>query len=144
MTTLPRVRTYPADAPSIAELREFVRSRAVEAGLNQAATDDLLVAVTEACTELLSHEKASELIVSWWDLEGAIEIRLKEEGLVPSPAAPASSRLTVVEDDAEFGSGGMGFPYIMAYVDEYTVELGTAEDPSTTIRLVKETAPAPV
>jgi anti-sigma regulatory factor (Ser/Thr protein kinase) len=136
-TTLPQVRTFPADGSALAQLREFVRGRAEEAAVPGDATEDLLVAVTEACTEMLSHERGSSLVVSWWAREGAVEIRVKDEGVVRLEPEALES-----DDEGEFGAGGLGFPHILAFVDEYVVRPGTPEHPSTTIRLVKETTAA--
>jgi anti-sigma regulatory factor (Ser/Thr protein kinase) len=134
VTTLPLIQAFPAEASALSELRTFVRARAEEAGLPAGLTDDLLIAVTEACNEMLSHERGSTIFVSWWAHDDLVEIRLKEEG-ADELLRPTSGP----EDEGEF-AGGFGFPYILAFVDEYTVRPGTPEDPTTTIRLIKQTS----
>ena len=135
LTTLPLVQTFTADGSALSEVRMFVRARAEEANLPASATGDLVIAVTEACNEMLAHEQGSRLLVSWWVHDDVVEIRLKDEGVVASPRP-----VQEFDDEEEFGRGGLGFPYILAFVDEYTVRPGTAERPSTTIRLIKETS----
>jgi anti-sigma regulatory factor (Ser/Thr protein kinase) len=132
--TLPEICTFPAEGSSLSELRDFVRSRAEEAALSEGTTSDLLLAVTEACGELLAHDRADELIVGWWAHDGIVEIRVKDEGAVERSAEPI-----VLEEEGEFGSGPLGFPYILAFVDEYVVRPRTQEHPTTTIRMIKAT-----
>ena len=135
ITTLPLVRTFPADGSAISDVRMFVRRMADEANLPPSATGDLLLAVSEACNEMLAHEQGSRLLVSWWVHDDVVEIRLKDEGVIASPRP-----VQEFDDEGEFGQGGLGFPYMLAFVDEYTVRPGTPQRPSTTIRLIKETS----
>jgi anti-sigma regulatory factor (Ser/Thr protein kinase) len=134
-TTLPLIQTFPAQASALFELRTFVRARAQEAGLPAGPTDDLLIAVTEACNQMLSHEQGSTIFVSWWAHDDLVEINLKDEG-ADELLGPTSGP----KDEGEFATGGLGFPYLLAFVDEYTVRPGTPEDPTTTIRLIKQTS----
>src|SRR5439155_16929039 len=85
LTTLPLVQPFAADGSALSEVRMFVRARAEEANLPASATGDLVRAVTEACNEMLAHEQGSRLLVSWWVHDDAVEIRLKDEGVIASP-----------------------------------------------------------
>jgi anti-sigma regulatory factor (Ser/Thr protein kinase) len=137
VTTLPLIETFRADGSAVSEVRMFVRARAEQANLPADTTGDLLIGVSEACNEMLAHEQAATLLVSWWAHDDVVEIRLKDEDVIAS--------LHIVqefEDEGGFGNGGLGFPHIFAFVDEYTVRPGTSEHPSTTIRLIKETSPS--
>ena len=79
-TTLPLIQTFTADGSALSEVRMFVRARAEEANLAASATGDLVIAVTEACNEMLAHEQGSRLLVSWWVHDDVVEnaLRLRE------------------------------------------------------------------
>ena len=136
-TTLPQVKTFPADASALSDLRGFVRARAEEAALAPSTTSDLLVAVTEACSELLTHERGPTLVVSWWTHDGMVEIRVKDDGVIELPRQAEG-----IDDEGDFSNGGLGFPYILAFIDEYDVSPRTEGRPNTVVRLAKETSPA--
>ena len=82
---------------------------------------------------MLAHEQGATLLVSWWARDDAVEIMLKDEDVVELPRS-----VPPFDEEEEFGHGGLGFPHILAFVDEYTVRPGTRDRPGITIRLSKE------
>jgi anti-sigma regulatory factor (Ser/Thr protein kinase) len=143
MDTLPQVRVLPAEFSPLADLRRFVRSRAAEAGLPAPAVDDLVVAVTEACTEVLAHERGSELLVSWWAHDDVVEIRLKSDGSGKDTDAVIDiTDAEGLDELGEFDEGRLAFPYILAFVDEIDVRPGVPGRSGSTIRLVKKAGAA--
>ena len=137
VTSLPLVARFPAAGPSLAGVRTFVRHRAEDSGLSPEQIDDLVIAATEAASSLLAPGVGSTLLVGWWSHHGVIEIKLRDEDrMEESP--------TVVElgEEAEFGFGGLSFPYILGFVDEYEITRPTSDHPGMTIRLTKETTGA--
>jgi anti-sigma regulatory factor (Ser/Thr protein kinase) len=129
--TLPRVRTFPAGFAALTDVRHFVTVCAEEMPIPPDVVDDLLVAVTETCRDMLSHELSTVLVVSCWAKDGSVEILVKDEGATSEPGP-------VVH--LEEGEESFGFPYILAFVDEMEIRTGTVEEPGTTVRLVKETS----
>ena len=131
--TLPRAQIFPADFSALGDVRAFVQRCAEDEGLDPDVTHDLLVAVTEAGTDMLAHERGSFMSVGWWLHEGTVVIQVKDEGV---PAGP----MPIVElPDAE---ERFGFPYILAFVDEVDVRPGTTDHPGTKVKIVKDLAAA--
>ena len=79
--TSPIVQMFPASASALKDVRRFVQGRAERASLPGHVTDDLLIAVTEACSEILAHEVGSTMLVSWWARDGGVEILVKDLGV---------------------------------------------------------------
>jgi anti-sigma regulatory factor (Ser/Thr protein kinase) len=128
-TALPLVKPFRADPSALAEVRAFIRASAVDAWLSEEAAEDLALATTEACRDLLAHERSSFMFVSWWAHAGRVEIRVRDEGVLgeaPTVQGPGGA------------DAGLRFPYILAFVDEVDLRPGTRERPGTSIRLVKE------
>ncbi len=141
--TTPLVQLFPADPSALSDVRKFVLARAEEAALPGHVSDDLLIAVTEACSDMLAHEKCATMAVSWWVHDGVAEIILKDLGVtekvVPIPDTDDEN------DDAEaLFDGRLAFPYIFEFIDEFEVLPGGPDDPGTVVRLVRETSGAAV
>ena len=128
--TLPLVQAFPAEPSALSGIRSWIQARAREAWFKPDANEDLSLAVTEACWDLLAHERSTFLLLSWWFHNGLVEIRVRDEGVLEQPP-------TVLK--AGDGAGSLlRFPYVLAFVDEIDVRPGTEENPGTMIRLVKE------
>jgi len=132
--TSPIVQMFPASASALKDVRRFVQGRAERASLPGHVTDDLLIAVTEACSEILAHEVGSTMLVSWWARDGGVEILVKDLGV--------TARIVPIPDDEEEADealfeGRLGFPHILEFVDEWEVLPGSVDDPGTVVRLAK-------
>jgi len=64
VATLPLVQAFPADCSALGDIRRFIHARAREASLPAEESDDLELAVTEACRDMLAHERSSFMFVS--------------------------------------------------------------------------------
>jgi anti-sigma regulatory factor (Ser/Thr protein kinase) len=128
---LPRVQTFPADFAALSDVRHFVTLCAEEMSVPPEDVDDLVVAVSETCRDMLSHEQSTVLVVGCWAWDGYVEILVKDEGATLEPGP-----IVHLED----GEESFGFPYILAFVDEVDIRTGTPDEPGTTVRLVKETS----
>lgn len=120
-------RTFPATPGSLAEVRDFLRRQASAAGLSEAATDDLLLAVSEACANAVLHSGSQEFDVEWRDGPGAVEVAVRDRGTFRRRV-----RVTEVE-----GPGGFGIPLMTALADRVEISEGTASDPGTRVRITK-------
>jgi serine/threonine-protein kinase RsbW len=106
----------PARADSIALVRQALTALAGPYGLSAAALDDMRLAVTEACTNVVRH--------AYGDRLGRIEVSVR----------PAGDDLEVVVADAGKGMGsssdttgpGLGLPLIAAVTDSFAVESAEA------------------
>ncbi len=69
MTTLdavmPVIRSFRAHPSSLYQVRQFIRQQAENASLNGEITDDLLLAVSEACVNAVLHSSSRTVKVSW-------------------------------------------------------------------------------
>jgi anti-sigma regulatory factor (Ser/Thr protein kinase) len=119
--------THPAIFPKI---RTFLRQQATEAGLRQETTDDLILAVCEACANSLRHTYSPHIKLVWRLRATAVEVLVEDEGIFRSRA--------MVLDGEDGGPGvGVGIPLMVALTDEFAIRQGSEEFPGTQVRLVK-------
>jgi anti-sigma regulatory factor (Ser/Thr protein kinase) len=121
------IHSFRAHPSALYEIRQFVRQLAEEAELPAQATNDLVVAVSEACANSMLHTNTREIRVSWTMQGECAEIKIRDEGVF-------QRRVPLPELD---GRGGHGIPLMMALVDEITIREGTERKPGTMVRLVK-------
>ncbi|MGH2677196.1 MAG: ATP-binding protein [Actinomycetota bacterium] len=123
----PSSRTFPARKESLAEIRTFIRSMAEGVGLSDRTTEDLILAVTEACANAVLHSGSRSLEVEWRLGAGRVQVEIRDQGIFRSRV-----RLPSFE-----GPGGFGIPLMAALTEELDIEEGTRRRPGTRVRLVK-------
>jgi anti-sigma regulatory factor (Ser/Thr protein kinase) len=129
MTNGPVARSFPMSADSGDDVRGFVRERAGAAGFDERVSEDLAVAVWEACSHAYRHsDRSGPVQVSWLAEEHSVEAVIRCEGVYTGQGDPEESLGTALTMAME-----------MALVDQVHVKPGTEEEPSTEIRLVKFT-----
>lgn len=121
------IHSFRAHPSALYEIRQFVRQLAADANLPSQATNDLLVAVSEACANSMLHTSSREIKVSWTIRSDCVEVKVRDEGVF-------RRRVPMPELD---GRGGHGIPLMMALVDEISIREGTVGKPGTLVRLVK-------
>jgi anti-sigma regulatory factor (Ser/Thr protein kinase) len=72
-------KTFPADPASLYPVREFVRSAASNIALSGAFTDELVLAVSEACSLVLRHSLDPVLVLSWEVGLRGVEISVEDQ-----------------------------------------------------------------
>ena len=118
---------FAPDPAVLHEVRDFVRSRATESRFRPQAVDDLVLAVSEACANVLRHTNSVEIRVTWDPhSRDEVEVRVIDTGIFQPPDPSVMPQL-----------GGFGIPLMAALVDELRIEMGTAGKPGTAIRLIK-------
>jgi serine/threonine-protein kinase RsbW len=120
-------RTFPARKESLAEIRGFIRTLAEGAGLSDQSTDDLVLAVSEACANAVLHSGSRSLEVEWRLGAEQVQVEIRDQGIFRSRV-----RLPSFE-----GPGGFGIPLMAALTEELEIEEGTRRRPGTRVRLVK-------
>jgi serine/threonine-protein kinase RsbW len=120
-------RTFPAEPEALPEVRSFLRDRAAATGLPEPITDDLLLAVSEACANAVLHSGSDSFDVEWRDRPRAIEVVVHDRGTFRRRV-----RLPSIE-----GPGGFGIPLMTALTDRLEIREGTAASPGTQVRLTK-------
>jgi anti-sigma regulatory factor (Ser/Thr protein kinase) len=114
--------TVPARAENIAVVRHVLGALAEAIGLPRALTDDMRLAVTEACTNVVRHAYA--------DGEGTIDVIIRPKG----------DQVELIVSDKGRGAGpspdtagpGLGMPLIAALADSLEIQ----RDHGTGSRLV--------
>jgi serine/threonine-protein kinase RsbW len=124
-------RSFPAVAESLAEIREYIRGLARVAGVPEPTTEDLVLAVSEACANAVIHSGSSTIEIEWQLRPDRIEIEIRDQGLF-------RNRVRVPSVD---GPGGFGIPLMAALTEEVVIEEGTRRRPGTSVRLTKRTEP---
>jgi anti-sigma regulatory factor (Ser/Thr protein kinase) len=125
------VKSHPRH---LAEVRQFVRAIAIEAGLKEEPAYNLVLAVDEACANIIRHaylnDHSQDIIVNAEVRPDAIEFRLRDFGRQVDPATIKSRDLDKVRP------GGLGC-HLMAQVFE-KVEYNSNLPQGTELRLLKK------
>jgi anti-sigma regulatory factor (Ser/Thr protein kinase) len=125
--------TIKSNPCHLAQVRAFVRSVAAEAGFNEETTFHLMLAVDEACTNIMRHayggDATQDIIISARVSPEAVEFRLRDYGRQADPACMKSRDL----DDVR--PGGLGCFLIRQTFNE--VEYNTHFPTGTELRLLK-------
>ncbi|HWD08784.1 MAG TPA: ATP-binding protein, partial [Actinomycetota bacterium] len=122
-TTAPTVRAFPARATSLASIRRFIEQRAAEIGVPRSRRQDIVLAVTEGCSNAIRHTTTAEVTVSWEADSGLIVVYIADDGIFRRPSPPPA------------GIGGFGIPLMRALADELAIREGTQRRPGTIVRL---------
>jgi serine/threonine-protein kinase RsbW len=123
----PVAKTFPALPSALYEVRKFVREEAEGAGLSPATSNDIVLAVSEACANAVLHSGSTQMQVSWRKTGECVEVVVRDEGMF-------IRRVPIPEIDR---TRGHGIPLMMALMDEVGVAEGSENNPGTTVRLVK-------
>jgi anti-sigma regulatory factor (Ser/Thr protein kinase) len=119
------IRRFPAHPSALGEIRRFVRAEA-ESTLGEARTEELALAVSEACANVIRHTDGNEIRLMW-RLDGeCVVMEIEDQGVF-------RNRMPV----PELEPGGRGILLMTAFVDELAIREGTPGRPGTTVRLVK-------
>ncbi len=134
-TPAPVRLSLPAHARHIAVVRRALEAIAEELGLPRRLVEDMRLAVTEACTNVVRHayadgeaDAANALRVELLPREGGMRVIVSDDGrgLRPSP---------------DLGGPGLGLPLIAALTSELEVTHGADERGS---RVAMSFAPASI
>src|SRR5437879_4949947 len=119
------LRSFPADASALREVRAYVRALAEEDAVPEQDLSDLLIAVSEACTNVVRHAGASEMKLRWRVEGDRLEVEVQDSGVfLDRPPDPARA-------------GGFGIPLMRSLMDEVVVLRGDRGHPGTRLLLVK-------
>ena len=127
VVNFPVKRSFRAHPAALSQVREFVRMQAGSDHLSESVTDDLVLAVSEACVNSVIHTNSARLEISWRRQDGQVEVLVQDEGVF-------DRKVPVPEFD---GTAGRGIPIMLALVDEVTIREGTPARPGTQVRLRK-------
>jgi anti-sigma regulatory factor (Ser/Thr protein kinase) len=117
-----RFRSHPS---VLYHIRQFIRQRASDAALDEETTNDLLLAVSEACANSMLHTATATIRVAWSRRNGCVQVEVADDGVFRRQAPMVDA------------PGGHGIPLMTALVDELTIREGTRRRPGTLVRLVK-------
>ena len=116
-----------ADPAELASVRSTLREAAVRAGMDPAAANDLLVAVTEAMTNAITHGRPDE--------EGRIGLHWGREGDMLAVCVDDRGRFTSYDArDQGREDHGRGIAVMSLLVDDLAIE---AREDRTLVRLAK-------
>jgi len=130
--TLPplAIKSHPRH---LAEVRALVRRAAAEANFDEQTTFNLMLAVDEACANIIRHayggDASQDIIIHATISHDAIEFRLRDFGKQVNPACIKSRNLD------EIRPGGLGCFLIRNAFDE--VEYNAHFSAGTELRLLK-------
>jgi serine/threonine-protein kinase RsbW len=123
----PVTETFPALPSALYEVRKFVRREAEAAALSADGVNDLVLAVSEACANVVLHSGSEDIEVTLRPADDCLEVVIRDRGVF-------IRRVPIPELDK---TRGHGIPLMMALMDEVGVSEGTDHKPGTTVRLVK-------
>lgn len=110
------VRHYDAIPTSVPDARADVARACRGVGLGESAYEDLLVAVSEAATNVVRHSGADTFRVETTIVGGVVTVAVDDHGVgIHFDAASGSM-------PAPEAFGGRGLPLMEALVDEYEIQ----------------------
>jgi len=121
----PISRSFPADTAVLAQVRSFVRRRAVEDAFGEWA-DAIVLAVSEAAANAILHSGTSQLQVTGRAFADHVEAEVRDGGVFKRSMGPDVG-----------GGGNRGFLLMMALMDQLSITCGTDRRPGTVVRVVK-------
>jgi serine/threonine-protein kinase RsbW len=124
---LSRVRSFEAHPASLAHVRTFIRDLAERGEVPPDVTSDLLLAVSEACTNAVLHSGSRRIEVEWLQRLGRVHVAVRDRGVF----LPEGDR----QDRAP--TAGLGLYLMQETVDRVLVEPGTPNRPGTVVWLEK-------
>lgn len=119
------------DPARLADVRAALRGAAREAGMDDAATNDLLVAVTEAVSNAIAHGPP--------DRGGSIAVRWAREDALLAVSVEGDGTFGGGQRAADAGDHGRGIAVMRLLVDELVIE---PRSDRTLVRLAKRLAAA--
>lgn len=123
--------TVPTDSSNISVVRMTASSIANRIGFNIEEIDDVKIAVSEACTNVIKHSKVPTFDLFFGQGANFIEIQIKDLGI-----GYDFSSLRDPEFSEDRDSGGLGIYIIKMLMDDVIIE--SEADKGTTIYMKKE------
>ena len=123
----PITRAFRAHPAALHEIRRFLRDLAIGAGLPDEWLEDVVLAVSEACANVIVHTNTAKVVVTCRFSPMSADVEVRDRGVF-RPNAPGH--------DNE-GEECRGIPLMIALMDEVTIREGTSARPGTVVRLVK-------
>lgn len=121
------MRSFPAEAAGLRDIRSFVRRCAEEHGVPDAVVTDIVLAVCEAATNALRHSSTPVIEVRVDASESFVEVGVRDYGLFGERDGRSC------RDEP----GGRGLPLVHALMDDVTLSPGTPISPGTTVWMRK-------
>ena len=118
-------RTFPAERAVLAQIRAFVRRRAVEDSFGGWA-DGIVLAVSEASANAVVHSGSPEVQITWRPYADHAEVEVRDEGTFRRD----------IRSHLE-GGGNRGLLLMMSLMDQVSITCGTDARPGTVVRMVK-------
>lgn len=129
----PVVLDIPADPASLFIVRAAVGKIAEKVGFGSKEADKLVLAVDEACTNVIRHAykeiQEGRIILTFLIDAESLEIRMRDFGEVGDPAGFKPRNL------GDIRPGGLGIHFIRSALDEIQYE--TPPDGGTLLRMIK-------
>ncbi|GAC1363950.1 MAG: hypothetical protein NVSMB32_05960 [Actinomycetota bacterium] len=132
---LAMARLFPTHPAILPKIRTFLRQQATEARLGEEDSDDLVLAVCEACANSLRHTLSPHIKLTWRLRPSWVEVDVEDEGIF-------CSQPVVADIGGTPGGAGVGSPLRVALTDDFLIRRGTGERPGTLVRLVKYLHPS--
>ena len=121
-------QSFPAQTEDLHRIRTFIREEAERAHLPATTVGDLVIAVSEACTNSALYSASSEVNVRLEVSPDRVEVAVEDQGVF-TPRLPIPGE-----------RGGRGIALMMALMDEVSIREGNDDAPGTLVRLVKYAA----
>ncbi len=113
-------RRFPAKPEQMREIRSLLRSALDDAGVDSAVRDKLVLAVDEACCNIIRHaygpEGSGDIDLRVTSEDGKLEFRLLDSAPLVDPCCVRAKPL------GECRSGGLGVALIEAVMDDWSLQ----------------------
>jgi anti-sigma regulatory factor (Ser/Thr protein kinase) len=121
-------REFPTAPSSLSRIRRYIEDSGAQLGVPDHVTMDLLIAVSEAAANAITHSDSRMLFVSLEREDHCVQVQIEDEGIF-RPHMPLP--------ELSLGESGRGMLLMTALTDELFVRRGSPAQRGTIIRLVK-------
>jgi len=112
-------RTFPGRFESLSSIGQFVRSQALQSGLDEKAVYQVEMAIDEACSNIIEHaygEKEGEISLTCSSGEDGLTVVLRDTGKPFDPKTVTLPDLSAGLEERE--SHGLGLFFIYEWMDK--------------------------
>jgi len=126
-------RSFRVHPSALADVRRWVREIAEERSVGKDLSEELVIAVNEACTNAVLHSRGDRIGLTWSEDPDAVEVEIRDGGMFRG-----------IKLAGAWEERGRGLPVMLAAADELVIVKGSEARPGTSVRIRKRKRRPPI
>jgi anti-sigma regulatory factor (Ser/Thr protein kinase) len=119
-------RSFRVHPSSLADVRRWLRGIGEERSVGSELTQELVIAVNEACTNAVLHSRGDRIGLTWSEDPDIVEVEIRDGGMFRG-----------IKLAGAWEERGRGLPVMLAAADELAIVKGSKAYPGTSVRIRK-------